>query len=166
MWRLQRPSWAGGTEIRQESYTLDLNLGGPSRASLSMKKPCTRTPRRGLGTSLASTSWAAFQWIPVKESVLVCYTCHNDVSQTGRLKQQTFIVFWRLGVLDQGVGRVRLIPSEGCPSVSCLSPGSLWFTSHRWRSLAWRSLFSSCGVLPVCVCPQFSLSLRMAVMLG
>lgn len=143
---------------RHRSKTGDLHprleLGRSQQGQhLHEETPCTPTPRRGLGTSLTSTSWAAFQWMPIKESVLVCYACHDDVSQSGRLKQQTSIVFWRLGVLDQGVGRVGSIPSEGCQSVSCLSPGSLWFASHCWHSLASRSLFSSCGVLPVCVCP-------------
>lgn len=119
---------------------------------LHEETPCTPTSRRGLGTSLDSTSWAAFQWIRVKESVLVCYTCRSDESQTGRLKQQTSFVFWRLEVLDQGVGRVGLIPPEGCQSVYCLSPGSLWFASHLWHSLACRSLSSSRDVLPLCVC--------------
>lgn len=40
--------------------------------------------------------------------MLICRICHNEVPLTGWLVQQKFIVsqFWKLEVLDQGVGRV------------------------------------------------------------
>ena len=40
-------------------------------------------------------------------SLLVCWGCHNKVSQTGEPKEKTFIFsqFWRLEVQDQAVGR-------------------------------------------------------------
>ena len=153
MWRLQTPSWAGVNRNKTGDLHPRLELGRAHEGQhLHEETPCTPTPRRGLGTSLASTSWVAFQWIRVKESVLVCYTCRSDESQTGRLKQQTSFVFWRLEVLDQGVGRVGLIPPEGCQSVYCLSPGSLWLASHLWHSLACRSLLHVVFSLCVYVC--------------
>lgn len=43
----KHPSGLELTETRQETYTLDLNLGGPIRASISMKKHPAHPPPGG-----------------------------------------------------------------------------------------------------------------------
>lgn len=46
----------------------------------------------------------------------------------------------RLGVLDQGVGRLKPPASWETESIPCRSPSSWWFAGSICSSLAWRSI--------------------------
>lgn len=81
----------------------------------------------GVITFIKSHPWQGFmrlKWDGVGGSL----SCHNEMSQTGWLKQQTFIFsrFWRLKVQGQGDHRVKVRPlslasrwpPSGCPFVA------------------------------------------------
>lgn len=81
--------------------------------------------------------------------VLSCSGCHNRVPHTGWLKQQKFIflLFWRLKVWDQGVGRVIS---------SSLVNGCVLLFVFTWASLC----------VCLCLCPNLFLEGHQSDQLG
>ena len=68
----------------------------------------------------------------------------------------------RLGILDQGVGRLKPPASWETESAPCRSPSSWWFAGSICSSLAWRSIteisafiFQWCFFLCVYLHPNF-----------